>query len=126
MSLPIEFDVSVGIRGQRVSFRYENLLPISDENARILVRLMEDTLLEFVGGLGSPTHVGEHTKPTGSVVSGETGPATTGPVEPPRGRPSKPRKPKPVEPWVEIETREERLARVARQREERINSRLAG
>lgn len=133
MSLPIELDVSVGIHGQRVSWHYEGIQPISDENAVALVEAVKDSFFCFLRGLESPERENNN-QSTGSVVSGEGEAGPTMPaspelhieVGPPRGRPSKPRKPKQIEPWVETETREERLARIQRQREERLAAKLAG
>lgn len=86
--LPVEFDVSVGIHGQRVSWRYENMVPISDENAVRLVQRMQEALWGFLSGLESPATAGESTEPTvvpGSVVSAKReGRATS---RPSRGAP---------------------------------------
>lgn len=134
MSLPVEFDIAIGITGQRVSFHYEALVPLSDEAA---MQVVEETRCAFLAALRSPAVAGETASPTvvpGSVVSGEGGAGSSAPAPPepvqvevgePRGKPSKPRKPKPLPPWPpEVETREERLARIAAQREERVNTRL--
>ena len=144
MPLPVEVDIAVGIHGQRVAWHYEAMEHVDPVQ---FVEVVKEAVLD---ALGSPVSTGETQQvQTGSVAtdrprdrgcgeSGEGGSAVsvtsaTGPPEPvtvevgaPRGRPSKPRKPKAAaSSWPpDIETREERLARIQRQREERLASRL--